>query len=152
MEYYADNHENVVYICMTQAMTLKIMYGAILKAAGWKNIYRESSLFNIIESIGYYFKDTPRKKLLIIDEGNQIKNINLIHLHDLHDATQNISGIVIAGPKQFQTKMEYYEEINKYGMPEFMRRIFNWENLDAPTFNEKCQLYRAYGFKNKGII
>jgi hypothetical protein len=152
LEYFAENNDHVIYVSVTKAMTSKVMYGAILKAAGWKNIYRESSLFHIIESIGYYLKETPGKKLLIIDEGNQISDPNLIHLHDLRDATQYISGIVIAGPKQFQTKMEHYEETNRFGMPEFIRRIFSWVELDAPTLGEKCQLYQAHGFKNKKII
>jgi len=152
LEYFAENTDHVIYVSVTKAMTSKIMYGAILKAAGWKNIYRESTLFHIIESIGYYLKETPGKKLLIIDEANQISNTNLIHLHDLRDATNNIAGIVLAGAKDFQIKMEEYHEINKFGMPEFIRRIFSWIVLDAPTFAEKCQLYRSHGFKNKTII
>jgi len=152
LEYFAQQNERVIYICMKKAMTSRVMYNEILKAAGWKNIYRESSLFNIIESIAYYLSESTGKKLLIIDEANHISNINLIHLHDLRDATQNISGIIIAGPKQFQQKMEYLESINKYGVPEFMRRIFNWIELGPPSFNEKCNLYREYGFKNDTII
>jgi len=152
LEYFSNNNEQVIYISVTKAMTSKVMYGQILKVAGWKNIYRESSLYNIIESIGYYLTETPGKKLLIFDEANHISDINLIHLHDLRDATQQISGIVIAGPKQFQTKMNYYESINKYGIPEFNRRIFSWNELDAPTKIEKLELYKAHGFKNQAII
>jgi len=48
--------------------------------------------------------------------------------------------------------MEYLESINKYGVPEFLRRIFNWVELDPPSLNEKCNLYREYGFKNESII
>jgi len=59
LEYYANNNEHVIYISVQKAMTSKVLYGKILKAAGWKNIYRESSLYNIIESIGYYLKESP---------------------------------------------------------------------------------------------
>lgn len=141
LEHFAQQNERVIYICMKKAMTSIVMYREILKAAGWKNIYRESTLFNIIESIAYYLsEESPGKKLLIIDEANHISDVNLIHLHDLRDATQNVSGIIIAGPKQFQQKMEYYESINKYGIPEFLRRIFDWVELDPPSFNENYKI------------
>ena len=89
---------------------------------------------------------------MIFDEGNHISDINLIHLHDLRDATHQISGIIVAGPKQFKTKLDYYESINKYGIPEFMRRIFSWDELEPPPRTEKMQLYKVHGFKSQAII
>jgi|GEM_PF-4938393 len=46
-------------------MNAKNLYDGILKSAGWTNVYKESTLYHIIESIGYYLSQLEGKHLLI---------------------------------------------------------------------------------------
>lgn len=152
LEYFANNNKNVYYIVVKKSMTPKSLYNTILQTAGWSNAYKESTLYHIIESIGYYLSQSTSKNLLIIDEAGKLSHRNLLYLHDLRDSVLKNTGIIIAGPKYFQTTLLSLEKKRIEGIQELMRRINIWIELQETLAAEKREICKIYGITDSSLI
>jgi hypothetical protein len=134
-------------------MSPKNMFSEILKIVGFDNIYKETSVYNLIQSIGYFLSSEPiTKSLLIIDEAGRLSNKNLMHFHDLRNSLNKHTGIMLAATLNFQEKLERMNRGKIQGIPEFYSRINQWITLDCPTVQEQAQYCIYRGIKNKSII
>lgn len=152
LENFARNNKNVYMITVKKTMSSKNLYTAILEQAGWTNVYKESTIYNIIESIGYYLKETGGNHLIIVDEAGKLSHKNLLLLHDLRDSTAKNTGVVIAGPQYFETNLYSMEKKRIEGIQEVVRRISAWIHLERPSLSEKREVCKIYGIKNQSII
>jgi len=151
-EYFQSNNKNIYRITVKKSMTSKDFYNKILAIAGWSNIYQSSTLYNIIESIGYYFNQSTSKQLIIIDEAGKLSHRQLLYLHDLRDSVSKNTGIIIAGPKYFEKTLYALKKNDVEGIPELLRRVDVFIELEKPSNAEKRELFNQYGFKNTSLI
>jgi len=152
LEHFADNNRNVIFLTVKKHYTGKELFSKILEKAGWTNVYKESTLTTIIESIGYYLSQSEGKHLIILDEGGKLSHRNLLYLHDLRDSVMKNTGIVLAGPKYFETNILSLQKKNIEGIQELMRRINLWIELLAPTYEEKRELCKQYGITSSKLL
>ncbi|MDB4999295.1 MAG: hypothetical protein JWR76_372 [Mucilaginibacter sp.] len=152
LEHFVGENKNIHYMAVKKTMSTKDFYNKILEAAGWSNRYRSSSLYSIIESIGYYLAQSSGKHLIIIDEAGKLNHKQRLCLHDLRDAVKNNTGIILAGPKYFQNEILAQKKNDIEGIPELLRRIDMFIELQPPTTIEKRELFKLNGFRNQSLI
>lgn len=107
----------------------------------------------LIQGIGYFFSNrSPTRSLLIIDEAGRLSNKNLMHFHDLRNALNKCTGIMLAATMNFQEKLQTMNKNKIQGIPEFYSRINNWITLECPTIQEQVNYCEYRGIKNNAII
>jgi len=108
----------------------------------------------LINSIAFKLNYSKYKKLLIIDEAGKFKPKFLEYLHELRDKTDHGTGIVMAGPEYFKDNILNWSRKGVVGIPELLRRVNHWEQLDPPTKEEihaLCETYNvnSLSFRNQ---
>ena len=149
---FKHENENVFYVTASASMTPKQFYIGIIKELGLEGNYESHKLHELIKIICFFLKTTDDKNLLIIDEAGKFKPRFLEYLHELRDATEENTGIVIAGPKYFEDHIVKWKDKGIVGVPEFYRRVNYWEYLRLPTKDEIVNLCKAYEVKDRQFI
>lgn len=146
-EFYRNN-KRVFFMTGKKSIRPKRFFHVLLAQMG---IMYLGTIGEMVERIAQDFNENPHT-LLIIDEAGKLDQTMLMYLHDLRDATQRNSGIILAGVEYFRTNLEKAVEKQKQGMPEFAGRIFAWVTMHRPARNEVKAICEANGLDNKEII
>jgi len=152
LTYFANNNDNTYYVLVSESMSPKELLIKILDVMGFQNKHSGSSVYSLIQSIGYFLSaDSKRKSLLIIDEAGRLSNRNLMNFHDLRNSLNKSAGIMFAGPFYFKSKIENMVKKNVQGIPELNSRINSWISLECPTIPEQAEYCFHRGVLNKRI-
>lgn len=152
-KYYKNNNENVYFITIEQSMSSRSLYFDLAKQLGVKEIdFKTVQLNSLIRSVSYALNHSGARNLIILDEAGKFTAKKLLYLHELRDATDATTGIIIAGPIYFRRNIEELKDRNKQGIPELFRRIQSWVSIDPPTDQEKTKFCEEKGIKDPYLI
>ncbi|MBB6107666.1 AAA domain-containing protein [Mucilaginibacter lappiensis] len=151
LTYFANNNANTYYVLVSESMSPRELLIKILEVMGFQNKHSSSSVYNLIQSIGYFLSTEAKKSLLIIDEAGRLSNKNLMNFHDLRNSLNKSAGIMFVGPFYFKSKIENMVRKNVQGIPELNSRINSWISLECPTLAEQAEYCFHRGILNKRI-
>lgn len=152
LEHYLDNNKNVYYLCVTASMNARDFYTKLLNAMGIEGKSIGNNLHALIKQVCYKLNYSQERQLLIIDEAGKFKPKFLEYLHEVRDATEHTTGIILAGPEYFQDNIQKWKNQGIIGVPELFRRIQHWEHLIPPSKNEISVLCKAHGIEDTESI
>lgn len=145
--YYEQNSHTFIVTC-GRSMRTKQFLLEILKSLGVNYLASDYEMVKrIIEEL-----NKRQDPLLIIDEASKLSTNALMYLQDIHDGTEGNAGIVIAGVEYLLTNIKKNADRNKPGMPEFYRRVTQWQHLEAPSKKEKEAICINNGLNDPIII
>lgn len=147
-----DYGDIVVYDKASKSMNAKIFFSSINSKLGGEGYDQNLPLYFLIRKVANKFNEDSSNKLLIIDEAGKFTPEALEYLHEFRDLTMDSTGIVLAGPKYFETRVRNWKDKNRPGMPEIFSRIGVWIDLKLPTLEEKIAICIAYGINNPQSI
>jgi len=148
LQHYYEKTSHAFYIRAKPSMSAKQFFYSLLFELGIEGKSQGNSLHDLINSAAHQLNYTKSKKLLIIDEAGKFKPKFLEYLHELRDNTENNTGIVMAGPEYFKKNIFKWGDRGIVGIPELLRRVNHWEELDYPTDDEIHAFCEAYGVKD----
>lgn len=107
----------------------------------------------IAENLNATAIEFETNNLLILDEAGKFdKPAQLEYLHEVRDATEKTTGIVIAGPPYWRRTLLQWSERGINGIPEVVSRIHDWIELESPKGNEIREIAKVYGINDKSTI
>ena len=145
LRYYYRNNKNVYYIESCKSMRPKQFFKKLLNEMG---IHYSGTIYDMIQLVAKEL-NTQENPLLIIDEAGKLSQTHFMYLHDLRNATDNTTGIILSGVEYFKLNLEKAVDKQKEGMPEFYDRVFLWQELFAPTKEEIIKICESNGIDNE---
>lgn len=149
---YKESNEYVYHIKNTASMTAKHLYISILHELGLEGKFNSHKLHEIIKLVSYKLNSISNNNLLILDEAGKFSREDLEFVHELRDATEQTTGIVIAGPNDFEDNIIDWCEKGERGVPEFYSRVNDWIYIERPTKDEIIALCHANNIKDEAFI
>lgn len=147
-DYFRKNNSNVFQVTIEKSMNSADLYFDLANQLGIKGLDLNKTRLNpLIRSVSYTLNNNSHQNLIILDEAGKFTPRKLLFLHELRDATKESTGIIVAGPQYFRTKIESWANEQREGIPELYRRIQDWVTVDKPSKAEMTMLCKESGVK-----
>lgn len=155
LNYFRKNNSNVFMMTAKPSQSAKTFWlevlQAIYKAEGYPEKTDHRPLYFILRRICDAL-DRIGNSLIIIDEAGKLTDRMLEFIHEVRDQSQHCAGIVLAGPNYFKTNLTKWVQRDKKGIPEFLRRINYWVELQEPQLIEVTKICEAYEITEADLI
>ncbi len=151
-DWYKRNHANVFLIKIEHTYSPKDFYIEILRKLGINDHDRTANLKTMSDRIAYLLRERREKCLLLLDECSKASSRFLQNFQCIRDLTVDNLGIILSGTDKFKTDFDAWVRKNHVGIPELNSRIYSWEFIDFPSFDEKYQIIKANGIANEKDI
>ena len=139
---------NVYYIKVRKSMTTRYFYSEILNIVSSESGINKGTVFTMINRIAFILNNTGKKNILIIDEAGRLTKNQWHFIQEVRDETEKSTGMIIAGPEYFKSKLTEWRDKNVEGIPEVYRRINGWMHLKPPPKREIEAIVEAYNIKD----
>lgn len=143
---------NVYYIKLRKSMGTRNFYSTMLNIVSGESGINKGTVFSMINRIAFILNNTGKKNLLIIDEAGRLTKNQWHYIQEVRDETEKSTGMIIAGPEYFKSKLTEWRDKNVEGIPEVYRRINGWVHLKCPTAKEIKAIVAVYNIKDIGFI
>lgn len=139
---------NVYYIKLRKSMGTRNFYSTMLNIVSGESGINKGTVFTMINRIAFILNNTGKKNLLIIDEAGRLTKNQWHFIQEVRDETEKSTGMIIAGPEYFKSKLTEWRDKNVEGIPEVYRRINGFVHLKKPIAKEIKNIVAAYNIKD----
>lgn len=143
---------NVYYIKLRKSMGTRNFYSTMLNTVSGESGINKGTVFTMINRIAFILNNTGKKNLLIIDEAGRLTKNQWHFIQEVRDETEKSTGMIIAGPEYFKSKLTEWRDKNVEGIPEVYRRINGFMHLKPPQKKEIEAIVEAYNIKDIQFI
>lgn len=147
-DWYKRNHPNVFLVKIEHTYSPKDFYIEILRKLGINDHDRTASLKTMSDRIAYILRERKEKCLLLLDECSKASSRFLQNFQCVRDLTVDNLGIIMSGTDKFKKDFDGWVKKNHVGIPELNSRIYSWETIEVPSYDEKYQIVEANGVTN----
>lgn len=148
-DWYKRNHPNVFLIKIEHTYSPKDFYIEILRKLGVNDHDRTANLKTMSDRIAYLLRERKEPSLLLLDECSKASSRFLQNFQCVRDLTVDNLGIIMSGTDKFKKDFDRWVLKNHVGIPELNSRIYSWETIDLPSYDEKYQIIKANGVTNE---
>ncbi len=151
-DWYKRNYSNVFLVKIEHTYSPKDFYMEILRKLGVTDHDRTANLKTMSDRIAYLLRERKEKCLLLLDECSKASSKFLQNFQCVRDLTVENLGIIMSGTDKFKKDFDTWVKKNHVGIPELNSRIYSWEFIDLPSYDEKYQIIKANGITSEKVI